>query len=103
VKQSRRQREIEARKAADPIAQVVGRNDIDYGSDDLPAAPRSSVSSVDTVRPYIDRRLHRTWAEFKAEVEALGVTDSDLIGYIDVSYREPITIQRHGGDLSIQS
>lgn len=40
MKQSRRQKEIEARKAADPIAQALGRTDIDYESDDLPTAPR---------------------------------------------------------------
>jgi hypothetical protein len=39
VRQSRKQKEIEARRAADPLSQVVGRVDIDYGSDDLPTAP----------------------------------------------------------------
>jgi hypothetical protein len=39
-KLSRRQQEIEARKASDPLAQLMERNDIDYGSDELPVAPR---------------------------------------------------------------
>lgn len=37
--QSKRQREIEARRAADPIAQLMDRVDVDYSSDDLPTAP----------------------------------------------------------------
>lgn len=41
MKKSRKQREIDARIAADPIAQAMGRTDIDYSSDDLPTAPRS--------------------------------------------------------------
>ncbi len=40
MKPSKKQREIEARKAADPIAQVIGRDDIDYSTDELPTAPR---------------------------------------------------------------
>lgn len=40
MKPSKRQREIEARRAADPIAQVVGRTDVDYSTDELPTAPR---------------------------------------------------------------
>jgi hypothetical protein len=39
-KLSRKEQEIEARKAADPIAQALGRTDIDYSSDELPTAPR---------------------------------------------------------------
>lgn len=37
---SKRQKEIEARRAADPVAQALGREDIDYTSDELPTAPR---------------------------------------------------------------
>jgi hypothetical protein len=40
MKKSRKQQEIEARKAADPIAQALGRTDIDYSTDALPTAPR---------------------------------------------------------------
>jgi hypothetical protein len=43
MKLSKRQQEIEARKAADPIAQAVGRDDIDYESDELPTAPRPTA------------------------------------------------------------
>lgn len=50
MKQSRKQREIEARRAADPLAQAVGREDIDYGSDDLPTAPRSVTSPTPDLR-----------------------------------------------------
>jgi len=39
-KLSRKEQEIEARRAADPIAQAIGREDIDYSSDELPTAPR---------------------------------------------------------------
>lgn len=42
-KLSRKQREIEARRAADPVAQALGRDDIDYSTDELPTAPRSIV------------------------------------------------------------
>lgn len=42
MKQSRKQQAIEARRASDPIAQKVGRTDIDYTDpDQLPTAPRS--------------------------------------------------------------
>lgn len=51
MKKSRRQQEIEARRAADPIAQAIGRDDIDYESDELPTAPR--LVAVITGR-YID-------------------------------------------------
>lgn len=41
MKKSKRQLEIEARMAADPIAQALGRTDIDYSDpDQLPTAPR---------------------------------------------------------------
>lgn len=40
MKQSERQQEIDARRAADPIAQALERTDIDYTSDELPTAPR---------------------------------------------------------------
>jgi len=46
MKLSKRQQEIEARKAADPIAQAIGRDDIDYESDELPTAPRQKLSDV---------------------------------------------------------
>lgn len=40
-KLSRKARDIEARRAADPIAQAIGRSDIDYTDpDQLPTAPR---------------------------------------------------------------
>lgn len=45
-KLSRKQQEVEARRAADPIAQAVGRDDIDYSTDELPAAPRDTVNKV---------------------------------------------------------
>lgn len=46
-KLSRKARDIEARRAADPIAQAVGRVDIDYSDpDQLPTAPRVSVQPV---------------------------------------------------------
>lgn len=42
MKQSRKAKEIEARRTADPISQLVGREDIDYTDPDaLPTAPRS--------------------------------------------------------------
>jgi hypothetical protein len=47
MKTSKRQLEIEARRAADPIAQALGRTDIDYSTDELPTAPRSVVPSVE--------------------------------------------------------
>jgi len=41
AKPSKRQLDIEARMASDPIAQAVGREDIDYTDpDQLPTAPR---------------------------------------------------------------
>lgn len=40
---SKREQEIAARKAADPLAQALGRDDIDYASDELPTAPRAIV------------------------------------------------------------
>ena len=43
MKKSKRQQEIEARRAADPIAQAIGRDDIDYESDELPTAPRVNM------------------------------------------------------------
>lgn len=43
MKLSKRKQEIEARRAADPIAQALGRTDIDYESDELPAAPRATL------------------------------------------------------------
>ena len=46
AKLSRRAQEAEARKAADPLAQALGREDIDYESDDLPTAPRLTVIGV---------------------------------------------------------
>ena len=39
---NKRELEAAARRAADPLSQVVGRDDIDYEHEDLPAAPRSS-------------------------------------------------------------
>jgi len=46
-KLSRKQREIEARRASDPIAQALGRTDIDHENpDELPTAPRVSVPIV---------------------------------------------------------
>lgn len=49
MKQSKRQQEIEARKASDPIAQALGRTDIDYTTDELPTAPRGiSPSAIRT-------------------------------------------------------
>lgn len=51
MKLSRKQKEIEARKAADPIAQALGRVDIDYTDpDQLPTAPRvvSKIVEVGT-------------------------------------------------------
>lgn len=47
MKKSRKQLAIEARKASDPIAQSLGRTDIDYESDELPTAPRVTVVGVD--------------------------------------------------------
>lgn len=42
MEKSKRQLEIEARMAADPIAQAIGRTDIDYSDpDQLPTAPRA--------------------------------------------------------------
>lgn len=49
MKQSKRQLEIEARRAADPIAQAVGRDDIDYSSDELPTAPRQTATDIDPI------------------------------------------------------
>lgn len=37
---SKREQEIAARRESDVVARVVGRDDIDYSSDELPAAPR---------------------------------------------------------------
>ncbi len=46
MKKSKRQEAIEARIASDPIAQKVGRTDIDYTNpDELPTAPRMAVVS----------------------------------------------------------
>lgn len=46
---SRRMAEIEARKAADPLARAVGREDIDYSSDELLTAPRVDGHRFKTV------------------------------------------------------
>lgn len=59
MKPSKRTLEIEARRAADPIAQELGRTDIDYGSDDLPTAPRFAdgqkpVATID----FVDAPFH---------------------------------------------
>lgn len=102
MKKSKRTLEIEDRKAADPIAQKLGRVDIDYSSDDLPTAPRT-VAGLDLAQPYMGSGLCRTWKEFKVEVESLGVRDDDLISYIDISYKEPLEVQRSEKDLAIQS
>lgn len=48
MKLSKRQQEIEARKASDVAAQAVGRDDIDYSSDELPAAPRQATVLPET-------------------------------------------------------
>jgi hypothetical protein len=40
MKLSKRKQEIEARKASDPISQLMEREDVDYSSDELPTAPR---------------------------------------------------------------
>jgi hypothetical protein len=49
-KLSRKAREIEARRAADPIAQALGRTDIDYTDpDQLPSAPRITLPAVPVV------------------------------------------------------
>jgi hypothetical protein len=42
---SKRQQLIEARKASDPIAQLMEREDVDYESDELPTAPRDIRST----------------------------------------------------------
>jgi hypothetical protein len=40
MKKSRKQQEIDARIAADPIARLMERDDVDYSTDELPTAPR---------------------------------------------------------------
>lgn len=63
MKLSRRKQEIESLRASDPLAQIMEREDIDYGSDDLPTSrivdavvePKSEPPFVDS--PYFVRML----------------------------------------------
>lgn len=58
MKPSKRQLDIEARKAADPIAQALGREDIDYTDpDQLPTAPRLGSIRPRSICPHCQRAI----------------------------------------------
>ena len=72
MKLSKRQQEIEARKASDPIAQVVGRTDIDYTDpDQLPTAPRVSA---------VEQRPEITIESLRVEEERCRATNGTATG-----------------------
>lgn len=58
MKLSRRQQEIEARRASDPIAQFMEREDVDYTDpDQLPTAPRNDYLRPHSICPQCKRAI----------------------------------------------
>lgn len=90
---SKKQREIEARKAADPIAQVMEREDIDYSSDELPSAPR-----------VVERRTVQEWQASIDRVIETGETERILAHSIEavgegmVNGYNKVTFHNQGND-----
>lgn len=56
-KPNRRQQEAEARRAADPLSEKVGRDDIDYAHEDLPPAPRYPIVTTPAPPANVVREL----------------------------------------------
>lgn len=84
MKQSRKQREIAARRAADPIAQIVERTDIDYSDpDQLPTAPRATavaaMGAIAAVADYSKQKIASCCADWAPSITFSGQTGKPFI------------------------